>query len=117
MSKMRIYISGPISGLPYDQVRARFERDKRDLAAADFEPVSPLDNGLPPDAPWEEHMKRDLAILATCDGIHLQTGWEKSKGCQIEVDTALTLPQIRIIIKETIKTPKTNKTRCKTKVT
>lgn len=62
-------------------------------------------------------MKRDLAILATCDGIYLQTGWEKSKGCQIEVDTTLTLPQIRIIIKETIKTPKTNKTRCKTKVT
>lgn len=48
---MKIYISGPISGLPYDKVEARFERDKRDLAAADFEPVSPLDNGLPPDAP------------------------------------------------------------------
>lgn len=61
---MKIYISGPISGLPYEAVRARFERDKRDLAAADFEPVSPLENGLPPDAPWEEHMKRDLAILA-----------------------------------------------------
>lgn len=52
MSKMKIYISGPISALPYEIVRSRFERDKRDLAAADFEPVSPLDNGLPPDAPW-----------------------------------------------------------------
>lgn len=115
MSKMRIYISGPISGLPYEAVRRRFERDKRDLAAA-FEPVSPLENGLPPEAPWEEHMKRDLEILATCDGIYLQTGWENSKGCRIELNTALTLPQIRIIIKETIKTPQINTPRCDTKV-
>lgn len=113
MSKMRIYISGPISGLPYEIVRSRFERDKRDLAAADFEPVSPLDNGLPPDAPWEEHMKRDLAILATCDGIYLQAGWEKSRGCQIEVNTALISPHIKYIIKET---PNTTP-KCETKVT
>lgn len=117
MKKLKIYISGPITGLPYEEVKRRFERDKRDLAAADFEPVSPIDNGLPPDTPWEEHMKRDLAILATCDGIYLQSGWEKSKGCRIEVNAALTLPHVRIIIKETIKTPKTNKTRCETKVT
>lgn len=89
MSKMRIYISGPISGLPYDQVRARFERDKRDLAAADFEPVSPLDNGLPPDAPWEEHMKRDLELLAECDAIYLMNGWERSKGCRMEFNAAI----------------------------
>ena len=115
MSKMRIYISGPISGLPYEAVRSRFERDKRGLAAADFEPVSPLENGLPPEAPWEDHMKRDLEILSHCDGIYLQSGWEKSKGCQIELNFALASPKIRIIIKE--KPTQTPPAKCETKVT
>lgn len=115
MQKLKIYISGPISGLPYEEVKRRFERDKRDLAAADFEPVSPLGNGLPSEAPWEDHMKRDLEILSRCDGIYLQSGWEKSKGCQIELNFALASPKIRIIIKE--KPTQTPPAKCETKVT
>lgn len=116
MPKLKIYISGPITGLPYDEVERHFERAKRDLAKADFEPVSPLENGLPPEASWEAHMQRDLEILSTCDGIYLLRGWEKSKGAQIEVNFALSCPKIKYFIKEDTNTAK-NVEKCTQKVT
>ena len=116
MKKLKIYISGPISGLPYEEVERHFERAKRDLAKADFEPISPLENGLLPEASWEAHMQRDLEILSTCDGIYLLRGWEKSKGAKIEVSFALSWPKIKYFIKEDTNTAKTAK-KCTQKVT
>ncbi len=85
----KIYISGPITGWPIDKCRVRFEEAEYRLRLQGFEPVNPMKNGLPADAPYDEHMKRDLEMLAECDAIYLLNGWERSKGCRIELQEAI----------------------------
>lgn len=83
--QLKIYLSAPISGRDYKEVALQFnsaEKQIRDISA--LLPISPLDNGLPTDAPWSAHMLRDLEILSTCDAVLMLPGWEHSPGCQIE---------------------------------
>ena len=89
MSKQKVYISGAITGHHMEDVEARFERAKKMLEKVNCEPVSPLENGLPPNATWEAHMARDLEMLSECDAIFMLEGWEQSRGCQIEIRTAI----------------------------
>lgn len=86
---MKIYISGPITGTNIETTRARFEAAEEMLRGQGFTPVNPMKNGLPVDAPYEEHMKRDLELLAECDAIYLMNGWERSKGCRMEFNAAI----------------------------
>lgn len=66
---MKVYISGAISGLPFDNVVAKFSNAATVLKNMGFDPVSPLDNGLTKDHSWMDHMVRDLEILQSCDAI------------------------------------------------
>lgn len=93
---MKIYISGPISGLPFEKVKENFKKAETDLAlnyclGDKFEPVNPFNNGLPTNAKWEEHMRADLRLLLDCDAIYMLEGWEKSKGARIEYALAVDL--------------------------
>lgn len=92
LHKRRMYLSAPISGKNYDEVERAFKKAERKVRTlGDFDPVSPLKNGLPKDADWASHMLVDLAILQNCDGIILLDGWEDSPGCRIEAEFALRL--------------------------
>jgi len=85
---MKIYISGKISGLPFDEVKAKFERAERKLARLGYEPVNPLNNGLTVDDSWAAHMVKDIETLFTCEGILLLEDWQQSKGARIEKNIA-----------------------------
>lgn len=85
---MTIYISGPISGLPLEEARSTFKAAEGFLAALSLKPVNPLDNGLPDDAPWIEHITRDLEMLHDCEAIYMMDGWQQSLGASIEYDFA-----------------------------
>lgn len=61
------------------------------LKSNGYIPVSPLKNGLPSSASYNEHMLRDLQLLSECDEIYMLHGWEQSKGCRIEFAEAVTL--------------------------
>lgn len=89
MTRVKVYISGPITGIDPELCRARFAAAKKELHQRGMEPVSPLENGLPDDAPYDEHMKRDLEMLADCAIVYMLNGWERSKGCRIEFNTAI----------------------------
>ena len=80
----KIYISGPISGHNPDIVKARFDKVKKIFEGGPYEPVSPLENGLPDTATYDEHMLRDLEMLSECDAVYMLKGWERSKGCKVE---------------------------------
>lgn len=86
---MRIYISGPMTGLPNNNVDA-FEKAELDLKGEGFFVVNPAKNGLPPIATWKQHMVRDIENLLTCEAIFFLKGWEKSKGARIEACVAST---------------------------
>ena len=64
--KNKIYISGPITGLPPQEVNNIFGRIATNLNSLGWETVNPLNNGLPADASYNEHMLRDLDLLADC---------------------------------------------------
>lgn len=84
----KIYISGPISGLPLETVYNNFTNAEVQLLEQGYEVVNPLNNGLPTNATWEEHMRADLKLLMECDTIYLLKGYKDSKGAMIEYDLA-----------------------------
>lgn len=86
---MKIYISGPITGANINTTRLRFKCAEATLRIQGFTVANPMENGLPEDAPYDEHIKRDLEMLAECDAIYLLNGWERSKGCRIEFNEAV----------------------------
>ena len=88
---MKVYISGPITGLPYEEVEKAFNEAETRLKEQGYEVVNPLNNGLPTNATWNEHMRADLKLLLDCDAIYMLNGWEYSKGASLEYDLAIDL--------------------------
>lgn len=86
---MKIYISGKITGLPFNEVQDRFEGAESLLTELDFEVVNPLKNGLSFNDTWERHISRDIALLLPCDAIYMMDNWVDSLGASIEYDIAL----------------------------
>ena len=48
----KIYISGRISGLPIEEVAAKFDETETKLKAQGYEVINPLKNGIPATASW-----------------------------------------------------------------
>lgn len=94
---MKVYISGPISGIPYEEVEKAFNEAEVMLQERGYEVVNPLKNGLPRESTWFQHMRADLKLLLDCDVIYMLDGWNNSKGAQIELKIAfdLYIPAIR----------------------
>lgn len=85
---MKVYISGPITGLPYEEVEKAFNEAETRLQEQGYEVVNQLNNGLPRESTWKEHMRADLKLLLDCDAIYLLKGYQNSKGAMIEYDLA-----------------------------
>lgn len=85
---MKIYISGPITGIPFDEVEQSFNNAEIRLKEQGHNVVNPLDNGLTKDHSWCEHMKADLKLMLDCEAIYLLKGYKDSKGAMIEYDLA-----------------------------
>lgn len=85
----RIYISGPISGMPDNNFPA-FHKAAASLRASGYEVINPAEMDAADQAPmtWEQYLRRDIAHLITCDGIALLTGWEHSRGAKLEKQIA-----------------------------
>lgn len=81
---MKIYIAGKISGLPEEMVQQKFEKAETEIRDLGYQPVSPLNNGLPYEAEWEEHLARDLALMKQCDALYLLLDWQQSAGARLE---------------------------------
>lgn len=79
-----IYISGAITGRPIQEYREHFETAAKSLSAQGYEVVNPLNNGLPEEATWHEHMRADIRLLTYCDEIFMLKGWERSTGAAAE---------------------------------
>ncbi len=83
--KQRIYISGKITGLDYDEAFAAFEAAEKFVESLGFEAVNPMKStGEVPGKEWIEYMVEDLRILDKCDGIFMMSNWGKSDGAKLE---------------------------------
>ena len=101
-NKKRVYIAGPMRGIPYFNFMA-FDSARDSLKALGYIPVSPADLDremgvnpfdLPKDYDWqdldvigfnlEEAIERDVKAIATCDAIYMLDGWQHSRGASAE---------------------------------
>jgi hypothetical protein len=85
---VKVYISGKISGESPNHVRDKFDKAEQYINGMGFTAISPLKNGLPEQAPWIEHMKRDISFLFEADAIYMLEDYKKSNGALIELEIA-----------------------------
>ncbi len=83
---MRVYLSGPMAGLPEHNFPA-FHAHAAALRAQGYDVVNPaeIDNA---GKTWEGCLRTDLREMCTCDAIALMPGWEASKGANLELHVA-----------------------------
>ena len=80
----KLYLSGPISGLDIEHAREAFARAQEQMEQQGWEVVNPMDNGVPVEAPWEEHLAADIIALLDCKAVAMLPGWENSRGARLE---------------------------------
>ena len=85
--KLRVYISGPMTGLP-DLNFPAFHAAADRLRAAGFHAVNPAEINPDPSADWNECMRADIKALCDCDALALLPGWTNSKGAHLELHIA-----------------------------
>ncbi len=84
---MRIYVAGPMTGLPGLNFPA-FHEAARALRAEGHDVVNPAEINPDPSAGWLSCMRADIRELVTCDAIYLLQGWENSRGARLEARIA-----------------------------
>ena len=84
----KIYISGAITGLPFDEVQTKFAVAENILTLQGYEVISPLKTGVPYNFPYESHITMDIILLMGCDVIYLLSDWIYSKGATMEKNIA-----------------------------
>lgn len=90
---MRVYVAGPMTGLPEYNLPA-FAAAALDLAALGFNAVNPGHRGVIPGYTWQDYMRDGIRLLLTCDAVAVLPDWETSSGATLEVHIAraLTMP-------------------------
>ena len=97
MKRERIYISIPISGYDFEEVKERARRARERLLYDAFglkngwhrpDVITPFDVCSEPDKPYSYYMGKDIEALLECDAIYLCEGWQNSKGCMAEFEVA-----------------------------
>lgn len=86
----RVYVAGPMTGLP-DLNFPAFNAEAARLRSEGLTVINPAEHGIVEGAGWGDYLRHDLAGLMSCERIHLLPGWSKSKGANLEVLTALML--------------------------
>ncbi|NLF01127.1 MAG: DUF4406 domain-containing protein [Anaerolineales bacterium] len=88
LTRPRIYIAGPMTGLPEWNFPAFFAAAEA-LRAGGYEPVNPAEAfGGDTTRTHQEYMREACRQLATCQGILLLDGWRESKGAVFEAGIA-----------------------------
>lgn len=86
---MRVYISGPITGVP--DYMDKFAETEKELKEKSYTVVNPakINYGMPEDMTYEEYMEIDIRLIELCDAIYMIRGWEMSRGANREYGYAL----------------------------
>ncbi len=84
---MRVYLSGPMSGLPELNFPA-FHAAAARLRAEGLQVVNPAEINPDGEMTWEACMRQDIKALCDCDAIVLLPGWQASKGAHLELHIA-----------------------------
>ena len=86
----RIYLAGPMSGLP-DFNYPAFHAAAAVLRAQGHHVENPAENPAPTCGTWQGYMRMSLRQIAACDCLCMLPGWRASRGARIEHGLALDL--------------------------
>lgn len=97
---MRVYVAGPMTGLP-EFNRPAFDARAASLRAAGHIAISPPEItdavfGGDTTRPYAEYIAADLRELLTCEAISLLPGWHLSRGARMEEHVAAVLGLARV---------------------
>lgn len=81
--KKYCYISGKITGLPLEEVKAKFEEAEKEVIKLGYKPINPTKNGVDSDK-WGDHMVEDVKSLNKCEAVYFLSDWEDSAGATVE---------------------------------
>lgn len=81
---MRVYVSGPMTGMPNLNFPAFNEAAQR-LRLAGYTVINPVELNPDPATSWTQCMRNDIKALCDCDAVALLPGWENSQGAHLEV--------------------------------
>jgi Domain of unknown function (DUF4406) len=87
---MRLYIAGPMTGMP-DYNYPAFRATAEGLRAAGYEIECPAENDPPESGLWADWLRLGLAQVLRSDGIATLDGWQESRGARLEVHVATEL--------------------------
>jgi len=87
-SKMKMYVSIPISGYDYEKQKEKADYVKHQYIMNGYEVITPFDVVKSADTPYNEAMGMCIAALLDCDGILICSGWSSSMGCTAEYEIA-----------------------------
>ena len=87
---MKLYLAGPMTGLPELNFPAFHAAAKR-LRDLGHMVVNPAEVNPDTGMKWEDCMRADIPHLIACEGIALLPGWRASKGARLEHHIALEL--------------------------
>lgn len=101
---LKVYISGAISGVLYEEYSDLFGRAEAMLLKDDLDPVNPLKvqacltedcRDEPETLPdgryhhtWQCYMRADIKAMLDCDSVAMLPGWESSNGATLEREVA-----------------------------
>ena len=83
----RIYLSGPMTGLPAFNFPA-FNAEAARLRALGYCVVNPAEINVGADLSWQQCMRADIRALCDCDTLALLPGWQRSSGAHLEMHLA-----------------------------
>ncbi len=88
---MRLYIAGPMTGLPDFNYPSFFKAAER-LRETGHDPINPArSEGREGCATWLHYLRASLRDIANCDGVATLPGWQASRGAVVEVELARSL--------------------------
>ncbi|HBO4545378.1 DUF4406 domain-containing protein [Pseudomonas paraeruginosa] len=86
----RIYLAGPMTGLPEHNFPA-FHAEAARLRSLGYQVENPAEHGVIDGFEWADYLRLDLQKLLTCQAIALLPGWMDSKGARLEFTVATNL--------------------------
>lgn len=90
VERKRIFVCGPMSGLPKMNYPA-FNLRARQLRALGHIVENPAENPIPPGGAWVDYMRMSITQVTRCDSVYVLPGWENSRGASLEVHIARAL--------------------------
>lgn len=100
----RVYVAGPMTGLPEFNFPL-FNATAARLRSEGWHVENPAEHGHVEGAGWADYLRWDISRIATCGAVYLLPGWSKSKGATLEVHIAQVLG-LRVLLADGAEHPR-----------